>query len=201
MSPLVVETRASHSSLDRSWGNPIRARRAIALFEFFAGAEGFEVDDAVDGEDAIEVVDFVLQEFGEIAIIVGAEFLTFACQVLVTDGDRAVPLDLHEDRQEAEAGVPDNNLFFAAFDDFRVHQGPGLLSGQLQEDDASAHAELGSGDAASVTCGRAPVGKRVGEVSNESSDFGSGEILNRQRDFAQSRIAKLEYGMERHSFA
>ena len=92
MSPLVVETRANHSGFGRSWGNRVRAHRAIALFELFAGAEGFEVGDAVDGEDAIEVVDFVLQEFGEIAIVAGAEFLAFACQVLVTGGDRAVPL-------------------------------------------------------------------------------------------------------------
>jgi len=96
-----------------------------------------------------------------------------------------MPFDLHEDRQEAKAGVPDNCLFFAALDDFRVRQRPGLLSEQLQEDDALAHTELGSGDATSVAGGRAPVGERVGEIFHKSSDFGSGGIFNRQRDLAE----------------
>ena len=145
------------------------------------------------------MVNFVLQEFGEIAVIAGANFVAFACKILVTDGDLAVTLDLHEDRQKTEAGVPHNNLFVAAFDDFRIHQRPGLLPEQLQEDDALQHPELRSSDAASVAGGRAPVGECVGEILYQSSGFGSGGILNRQGDFAQLRVAKLEDGAEWHS--
>jgi hypothetical protein len=42
------------------------------------------------------------------------------------------------------------------------------------------------------------VGERVGEISDQGSDFRSGGIFNRQRDLAQSRVAKLEDGAKRH---
>jgi hypothetical protein len=187
------------SALDCGWSNRVRARPAIALFEFLAGAEGFDVGHAVDGEDAVEVVDLVLEEFGEIAFIAGAEFLMLTREVPIAYGDPAVPFDLHEYRQEAQTRVPDNNLLFAAFDDFGIHQRPGRLSGQLQEDDTLAHPELRSCDAAAVTGGRAPVGKRIGEVLYQGSNFGCRGILDRQPDLAQSRIAKLEDGADGHS--
>ncbi len=72
--------------------------------------------------------------------------------------------DLHENREEAEAGVPDDDLLLAAFNDFRINQRPRLLSGQLQEDDAQAHAELRRGNSPAVSGGGAPVGKRIGKV-------------------------------------
>ena len=68
----------------------------------------------------------MLQEFGEIAVVSGFEFEDLAFEILIADGDLAVAFDLHEDREETEAGVPDNDFFFAAFDDFRIDERPRL---------------------------------------------------------------------------
>ncbi|MFZ1158450.1 MAG: hypothetical protein WAO10_11765 [Candidatus Sulfotelmatobacter sp.] len=173
----------------------------MAGFEFFAGADGFYIGDAVDGEDAIEVIDFVLQEFGEVAVVSGAEFLRRTFDVLIADGDFAVAFDLHEDGEEAEAGIPDYDFFFAAFDDFRIDEGPGFFSWKLQEDYALEDAELGGGDAASVAGGGAPVGQGVGEVLDKGGDFGGGGICDCEGFLAEDGVAELEDGAERHGIS
>src|SRR5580692_6145881 len=89
-----------HLAFDCSLRNGVRAGVPVMLFEFLAGADGFRIDDAVDGEDAVEVVDFMLQEFGEIAVVSGFKFESVAVEVLIADSDLAVAFDLHEDREE-----------------------------------------------------------------------------------------------------
>ncbi len=126
----------------------------------------FDVDDPVDGEDAVEVIDFVLQEFGEAAVISGVEFVGFAVEILIADGDLAVALDLHEDGEETQAGVPHNDLFCAVRDDFWIDERPGLGIGELEKNDSLQLAELRSGDAASVAGCGAPVSERVGEIAD-----------------------------------
>src|SRR5258708_36602856 len=101
-------------------------RVAVAFFEFFAGADGFEIDDSVDGQDPVEMIDFVLQEFGEIAVVAGVEGKNFAFEVLIMDRDLAVALDLHEDGEEAEAGIPARDFLLAAGDDFGSDQQAGF---------------------------------------------------------------------------
>ncbi len=167
----------------------------MAGFEFFAGAKSLYVYDAVDGQDAVEVIDFVLQEFGEVAVVSGAEFVRRAFDVLITHGDFAVAFDLHEDGEEAEAGVPDYDFFFAAFDDFWIDEGPGLFAGQLQKDHALEDAELGGGDAASVAGGGAPVGESVGEILDQRGDFGGARVRDWERFLSQDWIAELEDGV------
>ena len=144
------------------------------------------------------MVNFVLQEFGEVAVVTGAKFVAFTLRILIADRDFAIAFDLHEDREEAEAGVPDDNLFVTAFDDLRIDERPGLLCGQLQEDNALPDAQLRGGDASAIARGGAPVSERIGKVFDESSDLGSGRILNPQGDLSQARIAELEDGLDRH---
>jgi hypothetical protein len=45
------------------------ANRHAHLFEFFEPAECLGVGDAVNGEDGIELADFMLLDFGEIAVV------------------------------------------------------------------------------------------------------------------------------------
>src|SRR3984957_16141433 len=144
------------SGTDCSW-RCVRTGIAMALFEFFAGADGSHVGHAIDGEDAVEVIDFVLQQFGEIVRFCGADLSRSAAQILITHGNVAMTLDLHEDRQEAEARVPADDFLGAAFNDFRIDERPRVGIGKFEKDDALEHAELRSCDAASVAGGRAPV--------------------------------------------
>jgi hypothetical protein len=137
----------------------------------------------------------VLQEFGEVAVVASAEYVLHTLEVPVADRDFAMACDLHENREETETSVPDYDLLCTAFEDFRVDERPGLLPGQLQEDDALQHSQLRGRDAPAVSGGGAPVRERVGEVVDESSNFGSGGILNRQCDFPQAWVAELEDGL------
>src|ERR1700733_7103570 len=196
----VAVLSANHSDFDCSWSNGIRAALAISFFEFFAGAKRFEVDDAVDGQNAVEMVDFMLQEFGEIAIVPSTEFVGFPFHVLIAHSDFAIAFDLHKDREEAKAGVPNDDLLLAAFEDFRIDKRPRLLSRQFQEDDATPHSHLRRGNAPAVSRCCTPVGERVGEIVDQRSDFGSGGIANRQCDFPQPRVAELQDALDRHGY-
>src|ERR1700716_91125 len=62
---------ADQSAFDCSWRGRVRAGVPISLLELFAGADSLYVSDAIDGQAAIEVVDFMLQEFGKIAVVSG----------------------------------------------------------------------------------------------------------------------------------
>jgi hypothetical protein len=64
---------------------PIWARRTVAPFELLTGAYRADVCQAVEGEDAVKVVDLVLEELGQIAF--GAEGVRVAGQILVLDVD------------------------------------------------------------------------------------------------------------------
>src|SRR5215831_16803372 len=51
--------------------NSVRARRAMALLEFFFGANCFQVRDSIEAENSVQMIDFVLEQFGEISQLSG----------------------------------------------------------------------------------------------------------------------------------
>src|SRR5690349_7634334 len=102
----------------------VRACSTISLLEFFLCADGFQVSDAVDAEDSVEMIDFVLKQFGKVAELSGLNFVCFPFQVLVLHSDFAVALDLHKDGQKAKTGIPHHDSLGAALDDSRIHEGP-----------------------------------------------------------------------------
>src|SRR5258708_36508405 len=61
----VLTISLSHSSFARRLDG-VRAGGAIALLELFSRAHRFHVCDAIDSQDAIEMIDLMLQEFGEL---------------------------------------------------------------------------------------------------------------------------------------
>ena len=75
-------------------------------------------------------------------------------------------LHLHEDRKKTQAPVPYNNLFFAALDNFRINQRPGLCAGKLQKDHALQYADLRRRNPAPIACFRPPVCQRIGKIAN-----------------------------------
>src|SRR5579863_988694 len=134
---LLVARSAFYCSRDHC----VWAGVAVALFEFFFCADGFEIDNSIDGQNAVEMIDLMLQEIREIAVIAGVELERLAFGILIAHSDLAVAFDLHEDGEEAQAGVPDDDFLFAAIDDFRIDERPGFFSRQLQEDDTLQDAE------------------------------------------------------------
>src|SRR5437016_14267727 len=103
------------------------------------------------------MVDLMLQQFGEIAIVSRLEFDDLTIETLMANRDLAMAFDLHEDREEAQAGVPDNDSLVATLDDLRVDQRPWLPARKSEKDDALKDTQLRSRDPASVAGLGAPV--------------------------------------------
>src|SRR5260370_18746205 len=164
---------------------------AVALLEFFPSADSLKVDNAVDGENSVEVVDLVLQQLGEIMVITGIKFENFAVQVLITHADLTMAFDLHKDRKETQAGVPDDDFLFAAPDDFRIDDRPRLGVRKLEDDDSVQHADLGSRDAASIAAGGPPIRERVGQVPGQLANVMRGGVFHAAGLRPQMRSASL----------
>jgi hypothetical protein len=56
-------------------GQSIWARGAVPFFKLFASAEGADIGDAINGEDPVEMIDFMLKELGEVSLGTGADCL------------------------------------------------------------------------------------------------------------------------------
>jgi hypothetical protein len=69
----------------------------MSFFKFFTGAKRFHVSDAVDGENAVEVVNFKLKKLRESLVVAGLNLMPLSVSLLITDGDCAVPFHLHKD--------------------------------------------------------------------------------------------------------
>src|SRR6266704_637705 len=93
----VLTISTSHCSFVRRFEG-VRTGRAIALFELFSRAHRFHVCDAIDRQDAIEMVDLMLQEFGEIPLFTRMSFVRLPAQIRIPHGDFPMPLDRHENR-------------------------------------------------------------------------------------------------------
>lgn len=145
------------------------------------------------------MINLVLQELGQILFFAGAKFMPSAAQILVTHGDFAVTLNLHENRKKAEAGIPDDDFFFASLRDFGIHERPRLGIGQLQENDPQGFSELRRGDGSAIASGLSPVRQSVGQILDERANFGAGWIRDGPADFAQPRIPQLQHAAYGHS--
>ena len=110
------------------------------------------------------MIDFMLKQLGKVPEFSGANLVRFSLQILILDGDFAVPLDLHKDGQKTEAGVPHDDAFGAALDNFWIYEGPGVFARQAQKDDALQNSNLRRGDAPSIAGGFAPKRERVLQV-------------------------------------
>src|SRR3954464_5606739 len=112
---------------------------AVTLLEFLPRTDSLHIHDPIDGENPIEVINFVLQQFGKITVFSCLHLEHLTVHVLITHSYLAVTFNLHENGKKAQAGVPDYDFFFAPPDYLRVDQRPGFRAGQSQEDHALQH--------------------------------------------------------------
>jgi hypothetical protein len=144
------------------------------------------------------MIDFVLKQFGNVAKLSSPNLVRFPLQVLVLHSDFAVPLNLHKDGQETEAGIPHDDTFCAALDNFWIHEGPRVFARQAQKDNALQNSNLRRGDAPPIAGGFAPIRQRVLQVFDERANFGGGRVLHRAAFLAQNGIPKLPNRPDRH---
>src|SRR5690242_2200772 len=55
----------------------VGACRAVSFLEFFFGTDRFQVRDAVDAKNAIEMLDLVLEEFGKVSQLASLNLMGF----------------------------------------------------------------------------------------------------------------------------
>jgi len=102
---------------------------------FLAQIERVETVRPIDGEDAVEMIDLVLQELRPVALQV--DFLPGALEVLVLDPDPIGPAHADEQVGEGEAVVPHLEVLVADIHDLRVDHRPGLVHLQIDHPDRS----------------------------------------------------------------
>src|SRR5262249_44472916 len=102
-------------------------------------------------------------------------------------------LDLHEDGEKTETGIPDDDFLFAALRDLGIDQRPGFGSGQLQKDDALRNAQLRCSDAATVARLLTPVRERIAQVCDQIKQVGViVRELVRPRFLTKGGVSELE---------
>jgi len=142
----------------------------------------------VDGQNAVEVVHFVLKELGHGAG--GIEFEPLAGTVLVAEPDALTALKPNHEVGEREAIVPEGEPFRAPPGPLGIDQFVADAVNQA-EDDAHRPADLDGANAAPESMGKTERGQGVFEVVQDLGD--GGKIVDRLRDQAQRGIAEFEY--------
>ena len=140
----------------------------------------------------------MLQQLGKIALFAGLDLGNVSIQLLIPHRDLAMPLHLHEDREKTQACVPDNNLLFTAFDNFRINQRPRVSTWKLQEDHALQHADLRSRNPTPIARFRAPVRERICQITDQIPHFGRRRVRDGPTPLPQNRVAKLQDWLNRH---
>src|SRR5262252_6325863 len=101
------------SVFDSNRNGGVRALIAISFFEFLTRTNRFHIGYAVDGENSIQMIDLVLQEFRQVAVVSGIERQSLAFEILIAHGDPSPPLNLHKDGEKAQASVPNDHSLLA----------------------------------------------------------------------------------------
>src|SRR4029077_179196 len=96
MSSSNATTKRFHATLD-IWtvllvsSLSVRAAISVSFLEFFARADRLYVGNAVEGQNPVQVINLVLQQFRIIAVVAGVKFVLPPFQILVANGDVPVP--------------------------------------------------------------------------------------------------------------
>lgn len=158
------------------------------------GEAGFGVDDAVEAEDAVEMVEFVLEELGEIPF--GLDLVVVAMAIEVADANALVAIELNHEVGEAEAVVPHAEEFRAGPFDAGVDEFKALTV-NFDVDDAQGDADLDGGDAAAKAVGALEFVEGIAEVLENGSSVGP--VRNFVRDGAQEGVTQFYNPSDRHT--
>lgn len=152
-------------------------------------------DGAVDSEDPIEVIHFVLDEFGEGAG--GVERLVMAFGVGVAEAESLGAFEPDEEVGEREAVVPEAEFLFAQPFVLGVDERK-FGAFEFEVDDAKGGSDLDGADAAAEAVGALEFVEGVAEVAD--SRVGGGGVGHRPGDVAQDGISELQDAMDRHDY-
>src|SRR3990170_1984651 len=103
-------------------GLPVPVGGGVEAVPFLPEAEWIRTAGSIHREHAIQVVDFVLEQFGPVAGEL--DLVRSALEVLVADPNVMGPLDPDQEIGKREAVVPDREILGADVHDFRIDEGP-----------------------------------------------------------------------------
>src|ERR1700757_1096826 len=122
------------SALDGRWSHRVRTRIPISLLKLFSRTNGLHLHNAINRQNAVEMIDFMLQQLGEISVLTRVELKGLSLKVLIAQSDLPMAFHLHEYRQETQARVPHNDFLLAPLHDLRVDEWPRLRVRELEKD-------------------------------------------------------------------
>src|SRR5437660_2865513 len=120
-------------------GRAVALRGVVDLFPFRAECERIGASRAVEREDAVEMIDLVLQQLGHRPLELHGVLL--ALQIGGCEGRRVGARHAHKHVREAEAVVPHEEVIRPDVGDLRVDHGPTLLV-HLDEHDPHRRPDL-----------------------------------------------------------
>lgn len=147
----------------------------------------------VDREHSIQVVHFVLNEFGE--GIAGSQFPPPAHTVLVPQPHFPVALQADHQVRKREAIVEQLKPFFASKSVFRVDQFV-IDPLKTKKDNADRPSDLDGADAAAESMCALELVERVGEILDDAAGIRG---VDRPGNLSQQRVAKLQDPANRHT--
>ncbi len=149
---------------------------------------------AIYGEYPVEMIDFVLQQFGAVALELG--FVRLAAKVVVAHPDAVRSQYAHQQVGIREAIIPHGEVLVTDVDDLRIDEYPGLV--HLDVDEAERCADLRSRDATTAAVTRLPVVQGVGEVVHHDPDRRRLWVGDHFAAFTQHRIAEKANSTDGH---
>ncbi len=127
------------------------------LFVLASQNDMFRINGPIDCENAVEMVNFMLQEFRECPV--GFEVFPLAMFVKEFDVDGVIPLYIGEDLRKGETIIPKVELLPAPPHDFRIDQWAGVLA--IDIENLLGRANLRGGNASAEAAPRPEFGKGV----------------------------------------
>lgn len=146
------------------------------------------------GQNAVQVVDFVLEKFGSVSLEVDLMEVSF--EVLVTDPDPVGPLDSDQQVGERKAVIPDRKVLGADVDDFRVDQGPRPVHLDVNDPDGSP--DLGPGNPPAGSEAGLPIPKGISEIVDNHPDRSGARLGYRLTSGPKDRVSEKSNSMNGH---
>ena len=138
-------------------GNTVAPLRGPVLLPLLPETDRINARGTVHREHAIEVIDLVLQQLGEVPF--GLKFVRGPCQVPIAYRDVVRALDPDSQVRERETIIPNEKISISDVHDLRVDHGPPALPFHVHE--ADRRADLRRGNAARASVPLTPVAQRV----------------------------------------
>src|SRR3989442_321119 len=179
-----------------------RLRRGVALWSavqllpLFPEREGIEPRRAVHCQDAVQVVDLVLQQLSHPLLELHRVHL--ALQVLVSQAHLIGARHPHQQVGETKAVVPHLEIVGADVGNLRVHHRPALLV-HLDENDAHGGADLRCGHRAAHPVLAFGGAQRVAQVVGDEAGRGGRGVLDPPAADSENWVAQLANAPHGHS--